>query len=78
MRLITVWPFPDDLISTLAEKVDAIIVPEINMGQISKEVERCAQGKAEVIGVNKAGGDILDPEQVLQAIRKGAGVLETS
>jgi 2-oxoglutarate ferredoxin oxidoreductase subunit alpha len=76
VRLITVWPFPDDLISTLAEKVDAIIVPEINMGQISKEVERCAQGKAEVIGVNKAGGDILDPEQVLQAIRKGAGVLE--
>jgi 2-oxoglutarate ferredoxin oxidoreductase subunit alpha len=76
LRLITVWPFPDDLISTLAEKVDAFIVPEINMGQISREVERCAQGKAEVIGVNKAGGDILDPEQVLQAIQKGAGVFE--
>jgi 2-oxoglutarate ferredoxin oxidoreductase subunit alpha len=78
LRLITVWPFPDDLISQLAEKVDAFIVPEINMGQISREVERCAQGKAKVIGVNNAGGDILDPEQVLQAIQKGAGVLENN
>jgi 2-oxoglutarate ferredoxin oxidoreductase subunit alpha len=76
LRLVTVWPFPDELIAQLAEKVDAFIVPEINMGQISREVERCARGKARVIGVNKPGGDILDPEDVLHAIRKGAGVLE--
>ena len=74
LRLITVWPFPEEEISKLAEKVSAFIVPEINMGQISKEVERCAGGKTQVIGVHKAGGDILDPEQVLAAIRKGAGV----
>lgn len=78
LRLITVWPFPDDLIAKLAEKVDAFIVPEINMGQISREVERCASGKAKVIGVNKPGGDILDPDQVLHAIRKGAGALENA
>ncbi|RLD01638.1 MAG: 2-oxoacid:acceptor oxidoreductase subunit alpha [Chloroflexi bacterium] len=76
LRLITVWPFPDEIIAKLAEKVDAFIVPEINMGQMSREVERCAQGMAKVIGVNKPGGDILDPEDVLHAIRKGAGVLE--
>ena len=76
LRLVTVWPFPDEMISKLAEKVEAFIVPEINMGQISREVERCTQGKARVIGVNKAGGDILDPESVLQAIREGAGVEE--
>jgi 2-oxoglutarate ferredoxin oxidoreductase subunit alpha len=76
LRLITVWPFPEEVISRLADKVKAFIVPEINMGQISREVERCVCGKAEVIGVHKAGGDILDPEDVLGAIRKGAG-LET-
>ena len=76
LRLVTVWPFPDEMIRKLAEKVDAFIVPEINMGQICREVERCAHGKAKVIGVNKPGGDILDPEDVLLAIRKGAGVLE--
>ncbi len=78
LRLITVWPFPDDMIRKLAEKVDAFIVPEINMGQIRREVERSVQGNARVIGVNRPGGDILDPEDVLQAIRKGAGVLENA
>jgi len=72
LRLITVWPFPEDLISKLADKVEAFIVPEINMGQITKEVERCVKGKAQVIGVHKPGGDILDPRDVLEAIRKGA------
>jgi 2-oxoglutarate ferredoxin oxidoreductase subunit alpha len=76
LRLITVWPFPEDFISTLAEKVGAFIVPEINMGQMIREVERCAAGKARVIGVNKPGGDILDPSDVLEAIRKGAGVVQ--
>jgi 2-oxoglutarate ferredoxin oxidoreductase subunit alpha len=74
LRLITVWPFPDEMIAKLAEKVKAIIVPEINMGQISREVERCAAGKARVIGVHKPGGDILDPQDVLEAIRKGAAL----
>jgi 2-oxoglutarate ferredoxin oxidoreductase subunit alpha len=72
LRLITVWPFPEDTISKLAGKVKALIVPEINMGQITREVERCAGGKTRVIGVHKAGGDILDPAEVLQAIRAGA------
>jgi 2-oxoglutarate ferredoxin oxidoreductase subunit alpha len=76
LRLITVWPFPDDLISKLAKKVNAFIVPEINMGQITREVERCAAGKAQVIGVHKPGGDILDPEDVLKAIKKGASLAQ--
>jgi len=78
LRLITVWPFPDEIIRKLAPKVDAFIVPEINMGQISREVERCARGDARVIGVNKPGGDILDPDDVLAAIREGAGLLENA
>jgi 2-oxoglutarate ferredoxin oxidoreductase subunit alpha len=78
LRLVTVWPFPEDMIRTLAEKVDAFIVPEINMGQIRREVERCAGGNARVIGVNKPGGDILDPEEVLGAIREGAGRVENA
>jgi len=74
LRLITVWPFPEDTISKLATKVGAFVVPEINMGQITHEVERCAAGKAQVFGVHKPGGDILDPGDVLDTIRKAAAV----
>jgi len=74
LRLITVWPFPEDTILKLAKKVSAFVVPEINMGQIVREVERCAAGQAHVFGVHKPGGDILDPGDVLNAIRKAAAV----
>ena len=74
LRLITVWPFPEETISKLATKVGAFVVPEINMGQIIREVERCAAGNAQVFGVHKPGGDILDPGDVLDTIRKAAAV----
>jgi len=76
LRLITVWPFPEDTISKLATKVGAFVVPEINMGQITREVERCAAGNAQVFGVHKPGGDILDPGDVLDTIRKAAAVTQ--
>jgi len=74
LRLITVWPFPEKQIRDLARKVRAFVVPEINMGQIVREVERCAAGQALVLGAHRAGGDILEPERVLDKIRQAAGV----
>lgn len=73
LRLITVWPFPEERIRELAKSIRAFVVPEINMGQMAREVERCAAGQAEVFGANRAGGDILEPEFVLNVIRKAAG-----
>jgi 2-oxoglutarate ferredoxin oxidoreductase subunit alpha len=72
LRLITVWPFPEEKVRELARRIKAFVVPEINYGQISLEVERCAEGKAQVILVPHAGGDIHKPEDVLEAIRKAA------
>jgi 2-oxoglutarate ferredoxin oxidoreductase subunit alpha len=76
--LITVWPFPEDRIRRLAEKIRAFVVPEINRGQIIQEVERCAAGRAQVSGVNRLGGDILEPHKVLRAIRAAAGRTESA
>jgi len=73
LRLITVWPFPEDRIRQLAKGIRAFVVPEINMGQIGREVERCAAGQAQVLGANSPGGDVLEPEYVLNVIRQAAG-----
>ena len=72
LRLITVWPFPEERIRQLAGRVKAFVVPELNYGQIVLEVERCAAGQAEVILVGHAGGGIHDPKKVLEAIRRAA------
>ncbi len=73
LRLITVWPFPEERIRSLANHVKAMVVPEINMGQIVLEVERCAAGKVPVTCVPHPGGGIHKPQDVLQAIRRAAG-----
>jgi 2-oxoglutarate ferredoxin oxidoreductase subunit alpha len=73
LRLITVWPFPEERIRQLAKGIRAFVVPEINMGQIVREVERCAAGQAQAFGANCAGGDILEPHHVLNIIRQAAG-----
>jgi 2-oxoglutarate ferredoxin oxidoreductase subunit alpha len=73
LRLITVWPFAEERIFNLAKTIKAFVVPEINTGQIVREVQRCAAGEAHVIGVHRFGGDILEPGQVLNAIREAAG-----
>ncbi len=72
LRLITIWPFPEKRIFELAKSIRAFIVPEINAGQIRLEIERCASGQAQIFGVHRLGGDILEPRQVLDAIRKAA------
>ena len=70
LKLVTVWPFPEDLIRKLARNIKAFVVPEINYGQIVLEVERCAGGQARTILVPHAGGDLHEPHVVLEAIRE--------
>ncbi|MBI5570752.1 MAG: 2-oxoacid:acceptor oxidoreductase subunit alpha [Desulfomonile tiedjei] len=68
LRLITLWPFPSHLIRELAPRVKAFIVPEINYGQMVYEVERTAQGKAEVVLMGLMGGAIHTPREIEDAI----------
>ncbi len=72
LRLITVWPFADDRIRKLASAVKAFLVPEINYGQMVREVERCVAGKAKVRLISHMGGGVHLPETILEAIREEA------
>jgi 2-oxoglutarate ferredoxin oxidoreductase subunit alpha len=71
LKLVTVWPFPEEHIRELAKQVKTFVVPEINAGQVVLEVERCAGGNARTILVPQLGGDIHHPEEILEAIRAG-------
>lgn len=72
LRLIVVWPFCDYIIRELAEKVKAFVTVELNFGQIALEVERCAGGKAGCYLVPHAGGDVHNPEDILEVIKEAA------
>ena len=71
-RMITAWPFPEDRLRQLARKAGALVVPELNLGQMVREVERAAAGRAKVLPVSHAGGGVHRPEDILAAIVEAA------
>jgi 2-oxoglutarate/2-oxoacid ferredoxin oxidoreductase subunit alpha len=68
LRLISLWPFPEELVRDLAQGDRALIVAEMNLGQVRREVERHAGGP--VRGVHHAGGRMIPPNTILDAIRE--------
>jgi 2-oxoglutarate ferredoxin oxidoreductase subunit alpha len=78
LRPIVVWPFPEKRIRELAAHpgVRGFVVPELNLGQIALEVERCAGSRVPTRLLPHGGGTVHRPEEVLEAIRQCASVAE--
>jgi 2-oxoglutarate ferredoxin oxidoreductase subunit alpha len=70
LRLITLWPFPEERIRQVAKGIKAFVVPEINYGQVAYEVERCAQGQAETVLLPLMGGAIHTPQDIIEALEE--------
>ncbi len=69
-KLITVWPFPEEQFKQICCKAKQFIVPELNQGQLIGEIMKYAPKDAEVIGVNRYDGQIMEPEQIYKTIIK--------
>lgn len=72
IKLETIWPFPEELIRSIAPQVRALIMPEINGGQMVLELERAACGVCPVTLVSNYGGAIIHPGLIINAINKAA------
>jgi len=66
IRLVNVWPFPGPAITLLLENVDAILVPEMNLGQLSRELERFAG--CPVRPLPKIGGVVHNMDEIHTAL----------
>ena len=71
-RLVITWPFPAKSMQEIARHAKAIIVPEMNMGQMVLEVERAVAGRARVICLPHAGGTVHETDTILNAIMEAA------
>jgi len=68
VRPLTIWPFPVLAVQRLAQRMDTIIVPEMNQGQLVREVERYTQGKCRVVSMTDYKCELFTPEAILQKI----------
>ena len=72
LRLVVVWPFIEKYVRSLAGQVRALVMPELNLGQVVLEVERCAAGQCQVVSVPHAGGAVHHPQTIRDAIVEAA------
>lgn len=67
-RPITIWPFPGRRIHEACRGLDVLLVPEMNLGQLSREIERWVD--CQVIGISKIGGVVHRSQEIHAEIVK--------
>lgn len=71
IKALTLWPFPREVVEKYGDRIKAVIVAEMNMGQLVGEVERALKSKsAEVHQVNRYDGKMITPDQIFDAVKE--------
>ncbi|MCX5894559.1 MAG: 2-oxoacid:acceptor oxidoreductase subunit alpha [Proteobacteria bacterium] len=70
LKLTTLWPFPRIAVESLPEQVQDLIVPEMNMGQIYREVVRVNQGRCRVRKISRIDGELMTPQEIIFGIKR--------
>jgi len=69
VRPVALWPFPTDAVRHMARQVRTVIVPEMNLRQMSWEVQAAIRGEAEVVSLGRVDGKLITPEQIQELIK---------
>lgn len=68
IRPITLWPFPSEAINQAAAHARAILVPELNAGQMIEDVRLATGCRIPAHHFGRMGGIIPTPDEILQQI----------
>jgi len=74
VKIRTIWPFPGERITELARSAHTLIVPELNIGRVVKEIRCAVAGHGEVVSLPKLGGLLHTPKEILDEIEKRTSV----
>lgn len=68
LELLTVWPFPDWLVSGLGRLYPQVTVVELNLGQMVREVVRVLGPDREIRSCGRWDGGDITPQQICELI----------
>ena len=71
IRIIGLWPFPGPKLAELCAGAKAVVVPEMNLGQMNREIERFVD--CPVIGLNKIGGHVFHQSEIANCAMEQIG-----
>ena len=67
LRLCTLWPFAEETVREMTMVAQRVLVPEMNRGQVLREVQRIAP---QARGYHKTNGEVITPAEIVQAVRE--------
>jgi 2-oxoglutarate ferredoxin oxidoreductase subunit alpha len=67
LTIYSLWPVPERAIRSAVKKVKRVIVPELNLGQYRREVERLTRADQEIVGINRLDGNLISPAEIIEA-----------
>jgi len=70
VRPISLWPFPTDHLRNLAGHVRAMLVVEMNLGQMVEDVKLSVEGRCPVEFLGFAGGGPPTAAQIIERLQK--------
>jgi len=70
LKLKVLWPFMRRTVMRFLSASDKVLVPEMNMGQLSREVKRVNQGECQVATLNKVDGRMITPVEILARLEE--------
>ena len=70
LQLLTLFPFPRGQVTPVLKQCRAVLVPEMNLGQISREVQRVNQNYCTVVKHNRIDGQFITPDELLARLVK--------
>jgi 2-oxoglutarate ferredoxin oxidoreductase subunit alpha len=69
VRPITLWPFPTAAVEHMAAQVRTVIVPEMNIKQMSWEVQAAVGGRAKVVDYGRVDGKLITPAEIKELVK---------
>ena len=71
LRLITVWPFPSEVVRKACEQARVVVVPEMNLGQARlMVVQALANTSVRVVGVNHVDSNYITPDEIIREAKE--------
>ncbi len=68
-RPITIWPSPAEKMREYAQKIDKVLVVELNIGQYHSEVQR-ATSRLDIDGLFKVNGRAISPYEIVTKVKE--------
>jgi len=70
-RPVTIWPFPEEALSIVINRLKRVVVVEHNAGQLLYEVQRVVAGRCPVSFIGRYNGTLIEPDEILSCLKEG-------